>query len=68
MKMTLKVWRQPGPDARGEFRTYPANDVSEHMSFLEMLDVVNEDLLSTMARNRSPSITIVGKEFVAPVR
>jgi succinate dehydrogenase / fumarate reductase iron-sulfur subunit len=46
MQLTLKVWRQPGPDARGEFRTYAANDVSEHMSFLEMLDVVNEELLT----------------------
>jgi succinate dehydrogenase / fumarate reductase, iron-sulfur subunit len=46
MKLTLKVWRQPGPDARGEFRSYAANDVSEHMSFLEMLDVMNETLLA----------------------
>lgn len=46
MKMTLKVWRQAGPAAPGEFRSYAANDVSEHMSFLEMLDVVNEDLLA----------------------
>ena len=46
VKLTLKVWRQNGPDARGEFRTYAANDVSEHMSFLEMLDVVNEELLT----------------------
>ncbi len=44
MKLTLKVWRQPGPNAKGELRTYSANDVSEHMSFLEMLDVVNEEL------------------------
>jgi succinate dehydrogenase / fumarate reductase iron-sulfur subunit len=47
VKLTLKVWRQPGPDAPGEFRTYAANDVSEHMSFLEMLDVVNEELLAS---------------------
>lgn len=45
MNLTLKVWRQPGPDAPGAFRTYQATDVSEHMSFLEMLDVVNESLL-----------------------
>jgi succinate dehydrogenase iron-sulfur subunit len=51
MKLTLKVWRQAGPAARGEFRTYVANDVSEHMSFLEMLDVVNEELL---ARGEEP--------------
>jgi succinate dehydrogenase / fumarate reductase iron-sulfur subunit len=51
VKLTLKVWRQAGPAARGEFRTYVANDVSEHMSFLEMLDVVNEELL---ARGEEP--------------
>jgi succinate dehydrogenase / fumarate reductase iron-sulfur subunit len=45
VKLTLKIWRQPGPDACGEFRSYYANDVGEHMSFLEMLDVVNEELL-----------------------
>lgn len=43
MKLTLKVWRQPGPDAPGGFATYAAT-ANEHMSFLEMLDVVNEDL------------------------
>ena len=46
MKLTLNVWRQPGPAAQGEFRRYVAEDVSEHMSFLEMLDVVNEGLLA----------------------
>jgi succinate dehydrogenase / fumarate reductase iron-sulfur subunit len=45
MRLTLKVWRQAGPGDRGSFHTYAANDVSEHMSFLEMLDVVNEELL-----------------------
>jgi succinate dehydrogenase / fumarate reductase, iron-sulfur subunit len=43
MNLTLKVWRQAGPDAPGEFRSYPAV-ANEHMSFLEMLDVVNEGL------------------------
>ncbi len=45
MKLTLKVWRQAGPAASGEFKTYAAT-ANEHMSFLEMLDVVNEDLQS----------------------
>ncbi len=43
MKLTLKVWRQAGPSAPGAFKSYPAS-ANEHMSFLEMLDVVNEDL------------------------
>jgi succinate dehydrogenase / fumarate reductase, iron-sulfur subunit len=45
MHLTLKVWRQRNPADRGRFETYEANDISEHMSFLEMLDVVNEDLI-----------------------
>src|SRR5512138_3175988 len=44
MRLTLKVWRQAGPDATGRFETYVASDVSPDMSFLEMLDVVNEGL------------------------
>lgn len=44
MNLTLHVWRQDGPDAAGSFETYLAKDVSEHASFLEMLDLINEDL------------------------
>lgn len=44
MKLTLHVWRQDGARDTGRFERYEANDVSEHMSFLEMLDVVNERL------------------------
>ena len=45
MRITLRVWRQKGPADIGRFETYQAADVSEHMSFLEMLDEVNERLL-----------------------
>ena len=45
MKITLKVWRQKDANAKGQFVTYEAPDVTEHMSFLEMLDVVNEGLI-----------------------
>jgi succinate dehydrogenase / fumarate reductase iron-sulfur subunit len=45
VKLTLKVWRQKNAADAGRFETYEANDISEHMSFLEMLDVVNEDLI-----------------------
>ncbi len=44
MNLTLHVWRQPGPEAPGQHVTYQARDVSPEMSFLEMLDVVNEEL------------------------
>lgn len=45
MNLTLKVWRQRNPADAGRFDTYEARDINEHMSFLEMLDVVNEDLI-----------------------
>lgn len=46
LNITLHVWRQSGADDAGRFETYQAKDLSEHMSFLEMLDVVNEQLLA----------------------
>lgn len=45
MNLVLHVWRQKGPEQAGQFVRYEAKDVSEHMSFLEMLDVVNERLI-----------------------
>jgi succinate dehydrogenase / fumarate reductase, iron-sulfur subunit len=47
VNLTLRVWRQAGPDAPGRFETYEATDISEHSSFLEMLDVVNERLIES---------------------
>lgn len=44
MKITLKVWRQKNARAKGQMVSYQVDDVSEDMSFLEMLDVVNERL------------------------
>jgi succinate dehydrogenase / fumarate reductase, iron-sulfur subunit len=45
MKLTLKVWRQRNASEQGAFETYKADDISPDMSFLEMLDVVNEGLI-----------------------
>lgn len=45
MKITLKVWRQKNKDTRGNFKTYQLDEVSEDMSFLEMFDVLNDDLI-----------------------
>jgi succinate dehydrogenase / fumarate reductase iron-sulfur subunit len=42
--LTLRVWRQAGPDAPGSFETYQADGISPEASFLEMLDIVNERL------------------------
>jgi succinate dehydrogenase / fumarate reductase iron-sulfur subunit len=46
VKLTLKVWRQSGPDTTGAFEVYDADGISEDMSFLEMLDIVNERLIT----------------------
>ena len=44
--LTLKIWRQSGPQDRGRLQTISAPGINEHMSFLEMLDVINQRLLS----------------------
>ena len=44
LNLTLKIWRQANADARGKFETFAAKDISPEMSFLEMLDFVNEEL------------------------
>ena len=51
--VTLRVWRQAGPSAPGKFVDYPAKDVNPDMSFLELLDVVND------------GITVKGEEPIA---
>jgi succinate dehydrogenase / fumarate reductase, iron-sulfur subunit len=51
MKLTLKIWRQPDASTDGSMHTYEVDDVSADMSFLEMLDVLNEQL---NARDEEP--------------
>ena len=46
MDLTLKVWRQKDAKSKGKLETYPIKDISEHSSFLEMLDVLNEQLIN----------------------
>ena len=46
LNLTLKVWRQEDNSQRGDFVTYPVSDVNPHMSFLELLDVLNEKLIN----------------------
>jgi len=53
LNLTLKVWRQKGPDSGGRLETYKAANISTDMSFLEMIDVINEQL------------TLEGKEPIA---
>lgn len=45
MKLQLKIWRQAGPEDSGKFETHDLDGVSEDCSFLEMLDLLNEELL-----------------------
>ena len=46
MKLTLKIWRQAHATAKGSMQTYQIEDVSPDMSFLEMMDVLNEQLIA----------------------
>lgn len=45
MNLTLKIWRQSSANAQGKIETYQVPNVNSHMSFLEMLDVLNESLI-----------------------
>ncbi|UKM65843.1 succinate dehydrogenase/fumarate reductase iron-sulfur subunit [Flavobacteriaceae bacterium GSB9] len=47
MNLTLKIWRQKDSNAKGQMVDYKVTDISEHMSFLEMMDVLNEQLVSS---------------------
>ncbi|MEO8398298.1 MAG: succinate dehydrogenase/fumarate reductase iron-sulfur subunit [Ignavibacteriaceae bacterium] len=51
MNLHLKVWRQKNKESKGSFVDYEAKDISTEMSFLEMMDVVNEDLIK---KNEAP--------------
>jgi len=46
MKLTLKIWRQANAKAKGSMQTYPIDGIDGDMSFLEMLDVLNEELIN----------------------
>ena len=45
LSIKLKVWRQENKEVKGSFKTYEVKDINPDMSFLEMLDVLNEDLI-----------------------
>ncbi len=45
MNLLLKIWRQKGPNEQGKMVDYPVTDISEDMSFLEMLDILNDQLV-----------------------
>ena len=47
MKFTLKIWRQKNAKAKGKFETYTLENVSAEMSFLEMLDYLNNQLITS---------------------
>ncbi|MET2986242.1 succinate dehydrogenase/fumarate reductase iron-sulfur subunit [Aureibaculum conchae] len=51
MNLTLKIWRQKDSKTKGQMVEYKVTDISEHMSFLEMMDVLNEQLVN---KNEEP--------------
>lgn len=53
MKLNLKIWKQNRPNEKGRFETFVVNDISSEMSFLEMIDVLNEKLIS---ENKEPVV------------
>ncbi|MDB4859375.1 2Fe-2S iron-sulfur cluster-binding protein, partial [Candidatus Marinimicrobia bacterium] len=46
MKIKLKIWRQVNSESKGSFKNYTLDKISEDMSFLEMLDLLNNNLIS----------------------
>ena len=46
INITLKVWRQKGPNVKGQFETYQLKNINQGTSFLEMLDILNEQLIN----------------------
>jgi succinate dehydrogenase / fumarate reductase iron-sulfur subunit len=45
VKITVRIWRQADPESLGQLVSYPVDDISPELSFLEMLDILNEDLI-----------------------
>jgi len=67
MNLTLKIWRQSDANDKGKMVDYKVTEISEHMSFLEMMDVLNEQLVNA-GEDLLLLIMIVEKEFVECVR
>ena len=67
MNLTLKIWRQKGAQDKGRMVDYQVKDISEHMSFLEMMDVLNEQLINE-GQEPVALITIAVKEYVVLVQ
>ena len=67
MDLTLKIWRQKNSEDKGQLVDYKVTDISEHMSFLEMMDVLNEQIIKK-EKNLLHLTMIVVKEFAECVR
>ena len=63
MKLLLKIWRQKNPNDKGKLKDYQLNNVDPDMSFLEMLDVLNQNLF-LREKNLLLLIMTVEREFV----
>ena len=68
MKLTLNVWRQENLAAEGRFERYEVADIDPDASFLEMLDVLNDRLVSRGRAARSRSTTTAARASAAPAR
>ena len=66
MTLSLRIWRQEGPKSPGSFMDYTAKGVLPDMSFLEMMDVVNEELQQKMMKPLN--IKMMSSELMPPKR
>lgn len=67
ISFTLKVWRQKGPNEKGHFDTFEMQDIPGDTSFLEMLDILNEQLIEDGKEPLSSTTTVV-RVFAACAR
>ena len=59
INITLKVWRQKGPNVKGQFETYQLKNINQGTSFLAMLDILNEQLISDVKNLLFLTMTVV---------
>ena len=66
ISFTLKVWRQRGPKEKGHFQTIPVKDMPGDTSFLEMLDIVNEELINKGVQVAKSSTLWMSEKIMSP--
>lgn len=68
ISFTLKVWRQKGPQEKGHFDTFEMKDIPGDTSFLEMLDILNEQISSKTSKSPLSLTTIAARVYAVCAR